>query len=78
MTLFTNVVVIIVAFVVVGVGGDAGGYGSGSGSSSFLTGQHSPFQLVYMSIAQNALRCATVTNVQYLSQPSPSRLSFRY
>ena len=32
-------------------------------SSSFWTGQHSPFQLVYMSKGQNAFRCAAVTNV---------------
>lgn len=65
MSLFTNVVVTIVAFIVVDVVGGGGGAGCGGGDARnvFILLQHSPFQLVYISIRQNALRYATVTNV---------------
>lgn len=67
MSLFTNVVVTIVAFIVVDVVGGGGGAGCGGGGGDarnvFILLQHSPFQLVYISIRQNALRYATVTNV---------------
>ena len=64
MSLFTNVVVTIVAFIVVDVvGGGGAGCGGGDARNVFILLQHSPFQLVYISIRQNALRYATVTNV---------------
>lgn len=64
MSLCTNVVVTVVAFIVVDVvGGGGAGCGGGDASNVFILLQHSPFQLVYISIGQNALRYATVTNV---------------